>query len=91
VPELLSHPYCFYPCPKLPLPNIGSLVPEEEVKRHFAMITSVKPYWITDDFVFLGEIERKTSFETHDPGKRKIIMPNGRIENDLSGTIRPSH
>jgi 7,8-dihydropterin-6-yl-methyl-4-(beta-D-ribofuranosyl)aminobenzene 5'-phosphate synthase len=83
VPEILSHPFCFYPRPKLPIPDIGSLVGEEEVKRHFSMITTTKPYWITDDLVFLGQVERKNTFETQDPGKRTIIMPDGRTEQDL--------
>ena len=83
VPKILCHPFCFYPRPKIPLPNIGSLVPEDEVKRHFAMTATVDPHWITDDLVFLGQIERKNTFETPDPGKRKIIMPDGRPWPDL--------
>lgn len=83
VPEILSHPFCFYPRPKFPIPNIGSLVSEEEMGRHFTMITTKKPYWITDDLVFLGQIEQKHAFEAHEPGTRKILMPDGRTGPDL--------
>jgi 7,8-dihydropterin-6-yl-methyl-4-(beta-D-ribofuranosyl)aminobenzene 5'-phosphate synthase len=83
VPEILCHPHCFYPRPRLPVPNIGSLVSEEEVRRHFAMTTTIQPYRITDDLVFLGQIERKNAFERHNPEKRKINMPDGRTVNDL--------
>ena len=82
VPEIVSHPCCFYPRPKLPIPNIGSLVTEEEVRRHFTLITTIQPYWITGDLVFLGQIERKNAFEMQEPGERKIIMPDGRTDND---------
>jgi 7,8-dihydropterin-6-yl-methyl-4-(beta-D-ribofuranosyl)aminobenzene 5'-phosphate synthase len=83
VPEILCHPFCFYPRPKSPLPNIGSLVPDEEMRRHFIVNSTTQPYKITEDLVFLGQIERKNSFEIQDPGKRKIIMPDGTIERDL--------
>jgi 7,8-dihydropterin-6-yl-methyl-4-(beta-D-ribofuranosyl)aminobenzene 5'-phosphate synthase len=83
VPRILCHPFCFYPRPKSPLPNIGSLIPEEEVQRHFAVAATADPCWITDDLVFLGQIERTNTFETQDPGKRQIIMPDGTSEPDL--------
>ena len=82
-PGILCHPFCFYPRPKMPLPNIGSPVPEGEVRRHFAVTTTAEPYRITDNLFFLGQIERKNSFELHDPGKRTIIMPDGRSEGDV--------
>ncbi len=83
VPDLIAHPRCFYPRPKPPLPNIGSLLPEEEVRRQFRVNLADKPVWITEDLVFLGEIPRNFSFERIKPGNRKIIMPNGSPEPDL--------
>jgi 7,8-dihydropterin-6-yl-methyl-4-(beta-D-ribofuranosyl)aminobenzene 5'-phosphate synthase len=83
VPELIAHPFCFYPKEKLPLQNIGSLLDEDEIRRQFPVNLSSRPLWITDDLVFLGEIPRKVPFEKTDPGKRKILMPNGRMEPDL--------
>lgn len=82
LPELVAHPRCFYPREKPPLPNNGSLLDEAEVLRHFPVNLSDRPVWITNDLVFLGEIPRRHSFEQTDPGKRRIILPNGITEPD---------
>ena len=82
-PELIAHSRCFYPKPKSPLPNIGSVLSETEVRRQFKVNLSDKPWWITEDLVFLGEIPRKFSFEWTDPGTRKIVLPDGSTETDL--------
>jgi 7,8-dihydropterin-6-yl-methyl-4-(beta-D-ribofuranosyl)aminobenzene 5'-phosphate synthase len=83
VPELIAHSRCFYPRPKSPVANIGSILSEAEVRRHFKVNLSDKPLWITEDLVFLGEIPRKFSFEWTDPGMRKIVLPDGITEPDL--------
>ncbi len=83
LPELIAHPRCFYPRPKSPLPNIGSILSEADVRRQFKVNLSDKPLWITKDLVFLGEIPRKFSFEWTDPGTRKIVLPDGSTEPDL--------
>ena len=82
VPDLIAHPRCFYPRPKSLLPNIGSLLDEAEIRRQFRVNLSDKPVWITGDLVFLGEIPRKFAFERMDPGKRTVILPDGRMEPD---------
>jgi 7,8-dihydropterin-6-yl-methyl-4-(beta-D-ribofuranosyl)aminobenzene 5'-phosphate synthase len=83
IPELIAHSRCFYPRPKSRLPNIGSVLSEAEVQRHFTVNLSDKPLWITEDLVFLGEISRKFSFEWTDPGTRKIVLPDGSAERDF--------
>lgn len=83
VPELIAHSRCFYPRPKSPDPNIGSIQSEAEVRRQFKVNLSDKPLWITENLVFLGEIPRKFSFEWTDPGKRKIVLVDGSTEPDL--------
>jgi len=83
VPELIAHPYCFYPIAKPLFPNIGSILNEDEVRRQFSVNLSDKPVWITEDLVFLGEIPRKFSFERTKPGTRKIVLPDGSKEPDL--------
>jgi len=82
LPDLIAHPYAFYPRPKPPLPNIGSLLNEEETRRHLPVRTTRAPLWLTRDLVFLGEIPRTFAFEETDPGKRRIIFPDGRNEPD---------
>ncbi len=81
-PTLIAHPGCFYPRPKLPVPNIGSIITEEELQRHVSVELSTSPRWLTDDLVFLGQIERKFDFEYTAAGKRKVLMPDGRIDDD---------
>jgi len=81
-PELVAHPWCFYPKQKPPLGNSGSLLTEAEAGLRFSLRLSRSPLWLTNDLVFLGEIERTFDFERTDPGNRKIVMPDGRIERD---------
>jgi 7,8-dihydropterin-6-yl-methyl-4-(beta-D-ribofuranosyl)aminobenzene 5'-phosphate synthase len=81
-PELVAHPWCFYPKPKPPLGNSGSLLTEAEAGHWFPMKLSRTPLWLTNNLVFLGEIEQIFDFEHVEPGKRKIIMPDGRTEPD---------
>jgi 7,8-dihydropterin-6-yl-methyl-4-(beta-D-ribofuranosyl)aminobenzene 5'-phosphate synthase len=81
-PELVAHPRCFYPKEKLPLQNNGSILDELEVRRQFPVNLSRDPVWITGDLVFLGEIPRKFAFEQTDPDKRRIHLPDGRVEPD---------
>ena len=81
VPELITHPRCFWPKEKEGRKN-GSAVSEEETRRLFPVTLSDKPVWITDDLVFLGEIPRTLAFERADPGKRRISLPDGRTEPD---------
>jgi len=82
LPELITHPHCFYPRPKSPLPDIGSLLSEERARLHIPIRTSREPVWITENLVFLGEIPRKFPFEQTDPGRRRIVMPDGQILPD---------
>lgn len=82
IPEVIAHPYCFYPRPKPPLPNIGSIVSEDELRRHVPVSTTTSPRWLTEDLVFLGQIERKFDFEATSAGKRKILMPDGSVVDD---------
>jgi 7,8-dihydropterin-6-yl-methyl-4-(beta-D-ribofuranosyl)aminobenzene 5'-phosphate synthase len=81
VPQLISHPRCFWPKEKDGRKN-GSAISEEEICRQFPVILSEKPVWITDDLVFLGEIPRRFAFEQGDSDKRVIQTPNGSIEPD---------
>jgi 7,8-dihydropterin-6-yl-methyl-4-(beta-D-ribofuranosyl)aminobenzene 5'-phosphate synthase len=82
LPDLIAHPYALYPRPKPPIPNIGSLITEEEAGLHLPVRTIRTPFWLTRDLVFLGEIPRDMAFEETDPGLRRIIFPDGRNEPD---------
>lgn len=82
LPEIIAHPYAWYPRPKPPIPNIGSLITEKEAGRHLPVRTTRAPFWFTRDLVFLGEIPRVLPFEETDPGSRRILFPDGRNEPD---------
>ncbi len=83
IPELIAHPRCFFPKGKSPLRNSGSILGESEIRLQFPVNLSDKPVWITDDLVFLGEIPRKFPFEDRNPGKRRIVLPDGTTAPDL--------
>jgi len=81
-PLLVAHPWCFYPRPKSPIPDTGTVLSEQELSRFFDVCTTTVPRHLTTNLVFLGEIERNFEFERVDPGTRKIIMSNGSARED---------
>ncbi len=81
VPHLIAHPRCFWPKEKDGEKN-GSTVSEVVARQQFLASLSAKPFWITDDLVFLGEIPRRFAFEQGDLAMRKIQNPDGTIEPD---------
>ncbi|KAF5414218.1 MAG: 7, 8-dihydropterin-6-methyl-4-(beta-D-ribofuranosyl)- aminobenzene-5'-phosphate synthase [Candidatus Methanogaster sp.] len=79
-PTLVAHPSVFLTRTVDGIPEIGSLISEDKLFCHFNMRLSREPMWLTDNLVFLGEIERTNNFETMDPiGK---ILRDGTEEDD---------
>lgn len=65
-PKLIAHPLAF--CDKYEGSNeIGSLIKEDILKRHFEVVLSKSEIWLKNNLVFLGEIERKNDFENKKP------------------------
>jgi len=61
---LICHPEVFHPrFRKGGTENIGIELTIEELQKRFEIITSRKPYPISHDIIFLGEVPRKNSFE----------------------------
>jgi 7,8-dihydropterin-6-yl-methyl-4-(beta-D-ribofuranosyl)aminobenzene 5'-phosphate synthase len=61
-------------------PDVLTKMPVEEVEkmRHdFEIITSVEPYYLSPDFIYLGQVPRVTSFETgtHVPYQKLLTNP----------------
>ncbi len=73
-PTLVAHPSAFLTRTVDGIPEIGSLISEDKLSRHFDMQLSKEPLWLTDNLVFLGEIERTNDFEA--------VVPIGRILRD---------
>lgn len=79
-PSLVAHPAVFQTRIVDDLNEIGCLVSEEKLSRHFDIELSSKPLWLTDRLVFLGEIERQNDFENKKPiGK---VIKDGIEEDD---------
>ncbi|WP_461205314.1 MBL fold metallo-hydrolase [Clostridium sp. DL1XJH146] len=66
-PNLIAHPLAFLEKRMDDEVEIGSMITEEKLSKHFSMNLSKEPLWITDKLVFLGEIERKNDFENREP------------------------
>ncbi len=62
-PTLIAHPSSFFTKKLKGLKQIGSIISQEELSKHFRMKLSKVPIWLTEKLVFLGEIERKNNFE----------------------------
>ncbi len=75
-PTLVAHPSAFSTRTVDGIPEIGSLISEDKLSCHFNMKLSKKPLWLTDNLVFLGEIERTNDFEA--------VVPIGKILRDGS-------
>ncbi|RZN33641.1 MAG: MBL fold metallo-hydrolase [Methanosarcinales archaeon] len=79
-PALVAHPSAFLTRTVDGIPEVGSLISEDKLCCHFNMRLSREPLWLTDNLVFLGEIERTNDFEAMVPiGK---ILLDGTNEDD---------
>lgn len=65
-PELIAHPNAF-DLKRHGEEEIGSLLPLDKLKTYFKTSLTKNPVWLTKKLVFLGEIERKNSFEAQLP------------------------
>jgi len=81
-PTVITHPSSFLAKKDKDIRQIGSIISQEELSKHFKMKLSKKPLWLTERLVFLGEIERKNDFEAKNPiGK---VVKDGFEEDDYS-------
>ncbi len=79
-PDLVTHPETFAVRSMGQIDQIGSVISKERASLHFDLNLSKDPVWLTDNLVFLGEIERNNGFEALNPiGK---VIRNGKKEDD---------
>ncbi len=76
MPTIIAHPLTFYTKKTDGLNEIGSIISEVKLSKHFNIKLSKEPVWLTKKLVFLGEIERKYDFEAK--------IPIGKIEKNNS-------
>jgi len=65
--KLVTHPSTFISRQGEGIPELGSLLTKDTLSRFFDVSLSNEPVWLTDQLVFLGEIERSNWFEAKDP------------------------
>lgn len=77
-PKLLAHPQAFATRHADALPEIGMLLAEGKLFRHFEPVLATGPVWLTERLVWLGEIPRINDFELSRPmGRRE--EPSGPV------------
>jgi len=82
IPMVVAHPHCFYPRPMPRLADVGSPVDEARLARQFPVTTSRTPVWLTENLVFLGEVERAIDDEIPDRQTKRTIITPGGMEPD---------
>jgi 7,8-dihydropterin-6-yl-methyl-4-(beta-D-ribofuranosyl)aminobenzene 5'-phosphate synthase len=79
-PKLVTHPETFASRKIGKINQIGSLISKERADRHFDLNLSRDYLHLTENLIFLGEIERKNDFEAQNPiGK---VIKNEKEEAD---------
>jgi 7,8-dihydropterin-6-yl-methyl-4-(beta-D-ribofuranosyl)aminobenzene 5'-phosphate synthase len=79
-PALVAHPMALATKTLGDVTEIGTMIAEEKLSRHFDLRLSKEPIWLTDKLVFLGEIERQNDFEAQVPIGQVVI--NGSEKDD---------
>ena len=79
-PDVIAHPDAFLD-KRLDGLDIGSMLSVHQLEKSFALRLSKEPIWLTEKFVFLGEIEKNNLFEARTPiGK---TLRNDMWEDDF--------
>jgi 7,8-dihydropterin-6-yl-methyl-4-(beta-D-ribofuranosyl)aminobenzene 5'-phosphate synthase len=81
-PAILAHPLAFMPKKSGRGAEIGSMISQESLSRHFPINLSAAPLWLTENLLYLGAIERKTGFE----GKGRVgtvVKPDGEEPDNV--------
>jgi 7,8-dihydropterin-6-yl-methyl-4-(beta-D-ribofuranosyl)aminobenzene 5'-phosphate synthase len=79
-PEFITHPETFTARKVGGIDQIGTLLSKERTAYHFDLNLSRDYVFLTENLVFLGEIERRNDFEAQKPiGK---VIKNGNEDDD---------
>lgn len=78
-PKFIAHPYALLP-KLIDNEHIGCKLSREQISETFKLQLTKTPVWLTENLVFLGEIERQNHFEGKYPlGK---FMKDGVLQDD---------
>jgi 7,8-dihydropterin-6-yl-methyl-4-(beta-D-ribofuranosyl)aminobenzene 5'-phosphate synthase len=75
-PTFIAHPDAFLTRSCDGVGEIGCHLSVEELFRHGKVLLTAAPLWLTENLVFLGEIERRFDFEKT-PSRGYIYTPDG--------------
>jgi 7,8-dihydropterin-6-yl-methyl-4-(beta-D-ribofuranosyl)aminobenzene 5'-phosphate synthase len=81
-PRLVAHPAVFSSRRYKDVPELGSVLSEEKLERHFDLQLSREPVRITEKLQFLGEIERRNDFEAQ-KSHGHILQAGGEVPDTL--------
>ncbi|MCK4408449.1 MAG: MBL fold metallo-hydrolase [Candidatus Eisenbacteria sp.] len=79
-PKLVAHPLALSSRRYRDVVEIGSLLSEDELSRHFQLEFSRSPLQLTEQLVFLGEIPRRNGFEAQSP-MGKVRLDSGEEDD----------
>jgi 7,8-dihydropterin-6-yl-methyl-4-(beta-D-ribofuranosyl)aminobenzene 5'-phosphate synthase len=83
-PALLCHPLALTPTIFENTAHIGNIISDEVFKNYFDLNLTAKPFWITENLVFLGEIPRELEFETTNGIGEKQNPTGDNIPDEMS-------
>ncbi|MCF8009312.1 MAG: MBL fold metallo-hydrolase [Halanaerobiales bacterium] len=73
IPEIITHPSTFNKRTIKKFDDISPILTEQKLRSYFSVTLTKKEYFITDDLVYLGYIERNNSFEAQNPIGKVIV------------------
>ncbi|HOI57242.1 MULTISPECIES: MBL fold metallo-hydrolase [unclassified Methanoculleus] len=82
-PTFIAHPEAFLTRSLDGAGEIGSHLSVEELFRHGRVLLTAAPLWLTENLVFLGEIERRFEFE-RTPPHGYIYTPDGIRDDTIA-------
>lgn len=82
-PTFIAHPDAFLTRSLDGAGEIGCHLSVEELSRHGKVLLTATPLWLTENLVFLGEIERRFEFERM-PSHGYIFTPDGLRDDTIA-------
>ena len=92
-PTVIAHPDAFL-YKEYSGDDIGSILDSNKIAKYFAANLVSEPLWITDNLLFLGEIERGNDFENIEPiGQCEKLdsMVDDYVKDDSALVYKSSH
>ena len=91
-PTVIAHPAAFS-YKEYAGGEIGSILDNGKMSKYFDTRLTVEPLWITDNLVFLGEIDRSNDFENIDPigqCEQADLMVDDHVKDDSALVYKSS-